>query len=73
MVSDSGTDEEAPPSGVKPKRNEKDIHTEMSPDSPVRAVCVEEGQRRNRNLLPYSDSSATKRTPEDWLLRREED
>jgi hypothetical protein len=28
MVSDSGTDEEAPPSGVKPKRNEKDIHTE---------------------------------------------
>lgn len=45
MVSDSGTDEEAPPSGAKPKRNEKDIHTEMRPDSPVRAVCVE-GQRQ---------------------------
>lgn len=28
MVSDSRTDEEAPPSGVKLKKNEKDIHTE---------------------------------------------
>lgn len=28
MVSDSGTDEVAPPSSVKPKKNEKDIHTE---------------------------------------------